>query len=119
MSQPGAVVCDLSRPRNISRETVKDRPDVLVIDGGLISLPGRPYIGPYGIGPGLAYACMAETMLLALERRFEHTGLGVELSIDEIQRMSQLAHKHGFEVAQLQSFGRPVTNLAWAQHRVA
>ena len=48
--------------------------DVVIIDGGLVSLPGRPYIGPYGISSGLAYACMAETMLLTLERRFENTG---------------------------------------------
>ncbi|HEY8393512.1 MAG TPA: aminotransferase class III-fold pyridoxal phosphate-dependent enzyme, partial [Thermaerobacter sp.] len=64
----GAVVCDLSRPPNVSREVRDARPDVLVIDGGVIEVPGRPSMGwNFGFERGLVYACMAETMMLALE----------------------------------------------------
>src|SRR5262249_47564738 len=60
---PGAVVCDLSRPANVSAQVAACRPDVLVIDGGIIEVPGLPDLRGYGLGRGLAYACMAETMM--------------------------------------------------------
>jgi len=34
-----AVVCDVSRPRNISPRIVQARPDVTVLDGGLVRIP--------------------------------------------------------------------------------
>src|SRR5262249_19027916 len=73
----GAVVCDISRPPNISRSVMGDRPDIFVIDGGVVSLPDASMLNfNLDINPGFAYACMAETMILALEHRFEDTSLG-------------------------------------------
>src|SRR5207244_3649277 len=46
---PGALVCDLSRPANVSAEVAATRPDVLVIDGGIIDVPGNPDFGIYGL----------------------------------------------------------------------
>ncbi|CAG4910601.1 Acetylornithine/succinyldiaminopimelate aminotransferase [Paraburkholderia gardini] len=111
--RPGAIVCDISRPRSIPASIVDDRPDVLVIDGGVIALPGSPRIGPYGIASGTAFACMAETMLLALEGRFENVSIGSTLDVREIARQQQLARKHGFTLAGLQSFGRPLAEDQW------
>ena len=37
--QQHAVVCDVSRPANVSRQVTVARPDVLVIDGGIIAVP--------------------------------------------------------------------------------
>lgn len=104
----GAVVCDLSRPRSVTREVEESRADVLVFDGGLVRVPGGPRLGPYGIARGLAYACMAETIMLALERRFEHTSLGAKLQVEEVEAQRELARKHGFELAQLQRHNRPL-----------
>lgn len=105
----GAAVCDLSRPPNVSREIKDARPDVLVIDGGVVALPGRPSLGwNFGFEQGLAYACMAETMLLALEHRYEHTSVGADLPLETILEMRSLGDKHGFELAQLRSFDRPL-----------
>jgi len=106
----GAVVCDISRPRSIPASLAEGRDDILVIDGGIIALPGAPRIGPYGIAPGTSYACMAETILLALEGRFENVSIGSTLSIEEIARQQELARKHGFSLAGLQSFGRPLAD---------
>ncbi|MCR4398525.1 MAG: aminotransferase class III-fold pyridoxal phosphate-dependent enzyme [Firmicutes bacterium] len=110
----GAVVCDLSRPPNVSRRIVDERPDVLAIDGGVVALPGRPSLGwDFGFETGLAYACMAETIMLALEHRFEHASIGADLNMDEIGYMRQLAEKHGFRLADLRSFDRPMTPVEW------
>src|SRR5439155_7205045 len=38
--RPHAVVCDVSRPANVSPEMVTARPDVLVMGGGVIAVPG-------------------------------------------------------------------------------
>ncbi len=104
----GALVCDISRPRSIGESIVHRRPDVRVIDGGLVALPGGTRIGPYGLRDGTSYACMAETMLLALERDYRNTSLGNTLDVQEVKRQRALAVRHGFAVAGLQSFGRPL-----------
>lgn len=111
----GAVVCDLSRPGNVSKEVEEKRPDVLVIDGGVIEVPGRPSLGwNFGFEEGLAYACMAETMMLALEHHYTHTSLGSSgISLENILFTKELADKHGFKVAELRSFDRPLDQLKW------
>ena len=35
----GAVVCDVSRPRDVSREVAEKRDDVLIIEGGVVEYP--------------------------------------------------------------------------------
>ncbi|HOB86663.1 MAG TPA: aminotransferase class III-fold pyridoxal phosphate-dependent enzyme [Bacillota bacterium] len=94
----GAVVCDISRPSNVSEEVKRSRPDVLVIDGGIVEVPGRPYLGwDFGLEPGLAYACMAETMILALEQHYRHYSLGSSgVNLESILWIRRLAAKHGF-----------------------
>jgi acetylornithine/succinyldiaminopimelate/putrescine aminotransferase/predicted amino acid dehydrogenase/acyl carrier protein len=97
---PGAVICEISRPPNFASDEVRaQRPDVQIIDGGIIEVPGRPEIGSFGLEPGQAYACMAETMLLALAQRYEHASLGGELSLAEVDALRSLATQHGFAVA--------------------
>ena len=114
MLAPGAVVCDMSRPPNVSRRVDAERPDVLVIDGGVIEVPGRPDFGwHFGYERGLAYACMSETIMLALEHHYQHTSLGADLTIETIRWMQELARKHGFRLAELRSFDRPLDRARW------
>ncbi|PID85921.1 MAG: shikimate dehydrogenase, partial [Chloroflexi bacterium] len=69
--RPGAIVCDVARPRDISRQVAEQRPDVLVIEGGMVEVPGPVDFGfNFGFPPKMAYACMAETMVLALEQKY-------------------------------------------------
>ena len=111
---PGAIICDISKPSNVSPDLQKLRPDVLVIDGGVVALPGRPFLGwNFGFEPGLAYACMAETMLLALEHHYTDMSLGSDLRLDNMIYLRQLAKKHGFELARLRSFDRPLSEKDW------
>lgn len=106
----GAVVCDVARPRDVSPRVARERPDVLVIEGGVIEVPGPVEFNfDFGFPPRTAYACMAETMLLALEERYENFSLGRELEVERVAEISALAKKHGFKLAGLRSFERPVT----------
>ncbi|MGB4682216.1 MAG: aminotransferase III, partial [Dethiobacteria bacterium] len=112
---PGAVVCDISRPPNVSAAVERERPDVLVIDGGVVELPGRPDLGwNFGFPRGLAYACMAETMMLALERHYRHFSLGSSgVNLDSILQTRRWAARHGFRLAGLRSFDRPLGEARW------
>lgn len=113
---PGAIICDISKPSNVHPEMRQLRPDVLVIDGGVVAVPGRPSLGwNFGFEPGLAYACMAETMMLALEHHYTDMSLGADLRLDNMLYLRQLAVKHGFELAQLRSFDRPLSEEEWQQ----
>jgi predicted amino acid dehydrogenase len=106
----GAVVCDVARPRDVSKEVVKKRPDVLVIEGGAVEVPGEvDFHLNFGFPPKTAYACMAETMILALEERYENFSLGRDLSIERVREIAALAQKHGFKLAGFRSFEKAVT----------
>jgi predicted amino acid dehydrogenase len=105
----GSVVCDVARPRDVSRRVVEERNDVLVIEGGMIAVPGEPDFGfNFGFPPGTAYACMSETMICALEGTYESYTLGRDLAIEQVERIARLAEKHGFELAGFRSFERRV-----------
>lgn len=105
----GAVVCDVARPRNVSRSVAECREDVLVVEGGAVEVPGEVDFGfDFGFPTGQAYACMAETMVLAMESRYESYSLGRELSLDRVAEITRLAHKHGFRLSGLRSFEQVV-----------
>ncbi|WP_208721124.1 aminotransferase class III-fold pyridoxal phosphate-dependent enzyme [Corallococcus aberystwythensis] len=113
----GAVVCDLSRPPNVSRAVKQARPDVLVIDGGVVAVPGRPELGwSFGFEKGLAYACMAETMILGLDHHYEDTSLGADLNLPTILRLRQRGEALGFKTSWFRSFDRPLSVTEWDHH---
>jgi acetylornithine/succinyldiaminopimelate/putrescine aminotransferase/predicted amino acid dehydrogenase len=106
--QPHAVVCDVSLPANVSRQVIESRPDVLVIDGGIIAVPAGSILSQFGLGAGLIYACMAETMMLTLAGHLRNTSIGTDLAPETLYLLRSLADRYGFEVARLRSFGQPI-----------
>lgn len=116
--KPGAVVCDVARPRDVSVRVARERDDVLVIEGGVVAVPGEVDFGfDFGFPPRTAYACMSETMMLALEGRIESFTLGKEVSLQQVETMQQLAQKHGFRLAGFRSFERALTDEEIARIR--
>lgn len=108
--KPGAIVCDVARPRDVSAQVVATRQDVLVIDGGMVEVPGDvDFHFDFGFPPRMAYACMAETMALALEGRWECYTLGKDISVAQVEEIARIAAKHGFKLGGFRSFERPVT----------
>lgn len=106
----GCVVCDVALPHDVSPEVAEQRPDVLVIEGGLVQVPGTPnFRFDFGYPPGVALACMSETMILALEGREENFSLGRGITIERVQEIQRLAKKHGFGLAGFRSFGQWVS----------
>jgi fatty aldehyde-generating acyl-ACP reductase len=105
----GAVVCDVARPRDVSAKVASERPDVLVIEGGVVAVPGNVDFGmSFGFPPKTAFACMSETMMLALEGKIENFTLGKDVSVEQVEETIRLADKHGFELAGFRAFEREV-----------
>ncbi|MCB0036983.1 MAG: hypothetical protein KDE51_23285 [Anaerolineales bacterium] len=114
--KPGAVICDVARPRDVSRRVVEERQDVLVIEGGMVEVPGNVDFGfDFGFPPQMAYACMAETMALALEKRYEHFTLGKNVQLSQVVTIDRIATKHGFQLGGFRSFEKAITSLEIAQ----
>lgn len=116
----GAVVCDVARPRDVSTRVQRERDDVLVLEGGVVRVPGEPdFHFNFGFPPKTAYACMSETMILALEDRKECFTLGKDVAPDKVIEIAALAEKHGFELAGLRSFEKAVSEESISRARKA
>jgi len=108
--QPGSVVCDVARPRDVSAMVAAARDDILVIDGGMVDVPGPVnFHFNFGFPEGKAYACMAETIALALEGRFEDYTVGKDITLERVQEITAISEKHGFRMSGFRSFEREVT----------
>ncbi len=106
--RPGAIVLDDTQPRNTDPALMTERPDVLVVDGGVAAVPGIRIRGDIGLPRGLAYACLCETMLMAFSG--DATDAVGQASVDHALRMRDAARRFahlGFSLAEPLSFGRP------------
>lgn len=107
----GAVVLDGTQPRNTAPSLVTERPDVVVVDGGIVSIPSLRLVGgDIGLPDGRSYACFAETALLALSGHEGHFSIGVP-TLGLVDRTRELARQQGhlgFRAATPTSFGRPI-----------
>lgn len=124
----GAVVCEVSLPHDVSRRVAVERPDVLVVEGGNLRVPGdmrwwrvREPGEPFDMGlpQGTALACMSETMVLALENRCEPYTLGRGIDLAKVREIDALAEKAGFTLADMRAFDLPISREQIARTRAA
>ena len=97
--KPGCVITDVARPLDLPASEVAKRPDVLVVESGEIRLPGKVTMKNIGLPPGVVYACLAETIVLALEGRFESYTIGRQIEWEKVREIYQLGLKHGMQLA--------------------
>jgi predicted amino acid dehydrogenase len=106
-----ALVVDATQPRNTSPDLLTERPDVTVIDGGIVDIPSlRLHGGDIGLPEGRAYACFAETALLALSGHRGHFAIGAP-SVEQVEQVRDLAAAMadlGFAPTAPTSFGAPL-----------
>ena len=99
--KPGAIICDVGYPKNISYAPVT-RQDILIFSGGLAKSP-TPVSFPVDTGlpsKDTLYGCFSEAVILALEKRFESYSFGRgHITPEKIEEIAQMGKKHGFEVS--------------------
>jgi predicted amino acid dehydrogenase len=93
------VICDLSVPADVAPEVERQRPDVLVMRGGLVAVPGDPdfRIGGIPLPVGHAFACMSETLILGLRGSREHYSIGPVVP-EKVHQAMAWAGVHGFRL---------------------
>ncbi len=94
------VICDVGVPANVHESVRKMYPNVEVIEGGLVELPHKESINIPGnhLFPGTVFACIAETILLAMEGFKGHYSYG-PISSKQVTEILHIAAKHGFKLA--------------------
>jgi predicted amino acid dehydrogenase len=98
--KPGCVITDVARPLDLPPEEVAKRPDVLVIESGEVYLPGDVHMKQIGFeDPHIVYACLAETIVLTLEGRFENFTVGRNIEWAKVHEIYRLGLKHGMQLA--------------------
>lgn len=97
--KPGCVITDVARPLDLPPEEVAKRPDVLVIESGEIEVPGDLKVKNIGLPKNVVYACLAETIVLALEGRFENFTIGRAIEWEKVRQIYQMGLKHGMKLA--------------------
>jgi predicted amino acid dehydrogenase len=108
--KPGTIICDVSRPFNISEKAALSRPDVLVIASGEVELPGDVKLTrTIGLHGSVVYACLAETALLTMEGLWENFSLGRDLDYQKVILIDQLARKHGVKLAAIMGHRHEIT----------
>ncbi|MGE5196925.1 MAG: NAD(P)-binding domain-containing protein, partial [Deltaproteobacteria bacterium] len=99
--KPGSIICDVGYPKNISY-TPTQRQDVFVFSGGLAKAPS-PINFPFDVGlpsPDTLYGCFSESIILALEKRYENFSIGRnKITPERIEEIRALGDKHGFRVS--------------------
>ena len=93
-----AIVCDLSVPASVYTDLA--RSDLLIIKGGIVSLPFNEdlEIAGFPLPRGQTYGCMAEAMLLGFEGIRDSSFTG-SLSQAQITHIGEMARRHGFKLA--------------------
>jgi predicted amino acid dehydrogenase len=115
--KPGCVITDVARPLDLSAEDVARRPDVLVVESGEIKLPGDVKMKNIGLPAGVAYACMAETVVLALEGRYETFTVGRNIEWEKVKEIYKLGLKHGMRLATISGINGVFTTADLARIR--
>lgn len=109
--KPGCVIVDITRPMIFTKKDVAKRQDVLVITGGEIQLPGDAIeMKDIGLPHGVAYAGLAETIILALEGRFEDFTKGSNTQWDKVKEIYKLGLKHGMTLSSISGVDGPLNS---------
>jgi len=115
--KPGCVITDVNRPLNFTIKDAKKRPDVLIIASGEIALPGEPEMKNIGLAPGVAYASLAETIVLALEGRFENFSVGKDIQWERVSEIYKMGLKHGMKLSGISGLSGVLGNVDFVRVR--
>ena len=102
-----AIVYDITQPQNISKNILKERPDITVIDGGLVRIPNLNINFDVKLPIETAFACLTETILLAAEGKFDNFSLG-KVKLEKVEEIMEYFNKYDFSLNEFTSFGKKI-----------
>lgn len=103
MLHANAILCDCAQPPDIGHATLPQRPDVTVIEGGLIHMPdptcrfGQQNLT--NLPTGVAFSCLAETIVLTMAGKRRDYSIGKRPPLEDAEEIFALAQAFGFAPA--------------------
>ncbi len=98
-----AIICDCAQPPDIGHSSLPQRPDVTVIEGGLIHMPERSYrFGDQNLTSlpsGTIFSCLAETIVLTMAGKQRDYSIGKRPTLADAEAIFELARDFGFAPA--------------------
>jgi predicted amino acid dehydrogenase len=104
---PGTIVVDIGQPWDVIRPP-RHREDLLILDGGVVSLPATAQGKLPWFPRNYINACLAESAISALSGGRRTFSLGRDLRVSDIEAVGHLARLKGFSGRHLFSRYRPV-----------
>lgn len=99
----GAIVIDDAQPSDVDRAVIKDRDDVLVIEGGVIRADNIKYRMNMGLASrNDIFSCLAEVLAIAAHGKKGHYTIGW-LDLKLIDEISNFGIALGFKLAPFQN----------------
>ena len=111
----GAIIYDIAQPMNVSPKLIEERPDIIKIDGDYVDINGIDLRFNMGPPKGTTFACLAETMMMALEGEDEHH-IG-EIHESYLEKTKEWGSKYGFSHASFTCFGKPISIESLLRYR--
>ncbi len=100
---PGTIIINDAQPSDISPEIVKNRKDVIVIEGGVLHT--RDIKCHFNLGlqdKNDIFSCLAETLLLSYRNSPQHYSMN-ELDVNFLHELSEDGKKLDFSISKLQN----------------
>ncbi|MFA5166312.1 MAG: NAD-dependent epimerase/dehydratase family protein [Candidatus Paceibacterota bacterium] len=104
----GAVVYDITWPRNTSKSILTTRPDVVIVDGGVLFTPNIIYRFNLEPTPQYIHACISNAILMAYEGRKEDQVGKVDVDGAKREGRNFESHPELIECAEFTSFGEKI-----------
>jgi len=105
----GTIVIDGSQPKNVSKEVIEHRDDILVIESGLAKVSGINYELDLGIREGEVYACLGEVLILTWKDWDGNYSIG-KVDPDHVHEILVEEKKVGLSLADFRNSGGVITD---------
>ncbi len=99
----GTIIINDAQPSDVPKEVIKERDDILVIEGGVIRTPGIRCNFNLGLADREdTFCCLGEVLVLARNEKFDHFATG-ELQEHLVSEIEEMSKGMGFGISKFQN----------------
>lgn len=100
---PGTIIINDAQPSDVPPSVIKERDDILVIEGGIIRTPGIKCNFNLGlVDQEDTFCCLGEVLVLAHNNQFKHFATG-ELQEHLVGEIEEMSKGLGFTISKFQN----------------
>ncbi len=107
---PGTLIIDDSRPTSTPHDLMENRPDVIVVEGGIGRLAGLTCRFDFGLtGQDHVFGCLGESILLTWADLYQRPFLEGKTDLEMAKEFEKLSREMNIDLAPFQWQGREIT----------